>query len=117
MSRVAVQIVHESHFVGFSKSIRLIFVREVVEGPGDDHSAIAYFILFARQAESVHLDSVLAQTFVIEGIAIFGEVDVFKGSDNKADMLRKDRSVTGKARSLSRRVSRIENLYTLVMGM
>lgn len=65
----------------------------------------------------MHLDSILAQAFVIKGIAVFREVDMFKGTDDKADVLWKDGGIAREAGSLSRRVSRIEDLDMLVMRM
>jgi hypothetical protein len=63
----------------------------------------------------VDLDSILSQAFVIERVTVFGEVNMLKGSNDKANVLWKDRSVTGEARSLSCRVGRIEDLCTLVI--
>lgn len=111
---IAIQVVHKGDFVGITKCITLKALSERIESSSEHHGTIADLVLFARQTKSVDLDSILAQAFVIQGIAIFRQVDMFKGADDKADMLWEDGSITGEARGLSRRVSRIENLFKLV---
>lgn len=65
----------------------------------------------------MNLDRVFTQTFVIESIAVFGEIDVLEGPDDEADVLREDGRVAGKARRLSCRVGRVENLCVSVLDL
>jgi hypothetical protein len=58
----------------------------------------------------VDLDCILSQTLVVKGVAVFREIDVLKRTDNEADVLRQDKRVTGKARRLSCRIGRVEDL-------
>lgn len=58
-------------------------------------------------------DGILSQALVIKCIAVFGEIDMFEGTNYEADMLWKDKCIAGKARCLPSRVGRIENLYVL----
>ena len=110
MRSIAIEVVYECELIGITKGITLESFGESIEGPGKHHCTIADFIFFARQAESVNLDGILAQAFVVKGVSVFGEVDMFKGSDNKTNVLWKDGCVAGETRSFSCRIGRIENL-------
>jgi hypothetical protein len=58
----------------------------------------------------VDFDCILSETLIVQGITVFGEIDVLEGTDNKADVLREDGCVTGEACRLPRRVGGVENL-------
>jgi len=58
----------------------------------------------------VNFDGILSQALVIKCVAIFREIDMFKGTDYEADMLGEDEGIARKAGCLSRRVGGIENL-------
>jgi hypothetical protein len=59
----------------------------------------------------VNLDGILSQSFVIEGIAVFGEIDVLERADDEADVLWQDGCIAGEARCFSCRVGGVKDLY------
>lgn len=93
MRSIAIQIVYKCEFVGIPKSITLKSLREGIESSSEHHGAVPDLVLLTGQAECVDFDSIFAQALVIQGITVFGEVDMFERSDDKANVLGEDGSV------------------------
>ena len=56
------------------------------------------------------LDRILPQALVVQGITVFREIDVLKGTDDETNVLWKDRSVAGETGSFACRICGIEDL-------